>query len=156
MKLLKLTWPEVQNMCEQLAVLIKNSGFEPDVIVGIARGGWVPARILSDFLDHEQIASMRVEFYTKPGETKKKPKITQKVSTAIKGKRVLLVDDVSDSGNSLKLARESLKGAKEVRTATLHFKPGSIFKPDYYIGETSDWIVYPWEAKETERKLKER
>ena len=153
MKLLKLGWPEIQRMCEALASEITGSGYKPDVIVGIARGGWVPARILSDLLGLEHVASMRVEFYTRPGITARKPKLTQKVSTGIRGKRVLLVDDVSDSGYSMKLAYESLKGAKEVRTATLHYKPQSVFKPEYYIAETIDWIVYPWEARETDRKL---
>jgi len=153
MKLLKLDWPTIQRMCEELAQKIEASGFKPEVIIGIARGGWVPARILSDLLDIEYVANMRVEFYTEPGVTKKTPTISQKVSTDIKGKRVLLVDDVSDTGHSIDLAFKSLQDAKEVRTATLHFKPHSIFKPDYFIAETSEWIVYPWEIKETERKL---
>ena|SRR3989344_8468117 len=153
MKLLKLKWDEIDAMCSELAAAIEKSGYKPDVIVGIARGGWVPARLLSDKLGNESVASMRVEFYTAPGVTNRVPKITQPVSVDVKGKRVLLVDDVSDTGHSLELAFKSLSDAKEVRTATLHYKPHSIFKPDYFVGTTSDWIVYPWEVEETERKL---
>ncbi|MDO8339786.1 MAG: phosphoribosyltransferase [Candidatus Burarchaeum sp.] len=154
MKFLKPTWAEIDTMCEELALTIEKSGFKPDVIVGIARGGWVPARLLSDKMNNEHVASMRVEFYTAPGVTNRVPKITQPVSTDVKGKRVLLVDDVSDTGHSLEVAFKSFADAKEVRTATLHYKPHSVFKPDYFIGTTSDWIVYPWEVNETERKLK--
>ncbi|VVC03680.1 Xanthine phosphoribosyltransferase [Candidatus Burarchaeum australiense] len=156
MKLLRPKWDDVDEMCEELALAIRDSGFRPDVIVGIARGGWVPARLLSDKMHHEHVASMRVEFYTAPGETRKVPAITQPVSVSVKDKRVLLVDDVSDTGHSLEIALKSFCDAKEVRTATLHYKPHSILKPDYFVGTTSDWIVYPWEVEETERKLKQK
>ena len=108
MKLLKLKWDEIDAMCSELAAAIEKSGYKPDVIVGIARGGWVPARLLSDKLGNESVASMRVEFYTAPGVTNRVPKITQPVSVDVKGKRVLLVDDVSDTGHSLELAFKSL------------------------------------------------
>jgi len=153
MKLLYISWQEMDEMCSKLARMIKKSGYRPDVIIGIARGGWMPARLLSDKLGNEHVASMRAEFYTKPGVTKRVPKITQPVSVSVRGKKVLLVDDVSDTGHSIALAARSIRGAREVRTATLHYKPHSIFKPDYYVGTTGDWIVYPWEREETRRKL---
>jgi hypoxanthine phosphoribosyltransferase len=137
-------------MCIQLAEKIRKNGFAPDVIVGVARGGWIPARIMSDLLDNSNLASLKVEFYVDVAKTGRKPVITQPVSTSVKGKKVLVVDDVADTGESLKLVSEHLKrrGAAEVKIATLHYKPKSILKPDFYIKETEAWIVYPHERFE--------
>jgi hypothetical protein len=153
MKFLHVKWADVDTMCTELAEEVRKSNFKPDIIIGIARGGWVPARLLSDKLHHPEVASMRVEFYVEPGVTEKVPRLTQAPCVELRAKKVLLVDDVSDTGHSLALAVRSLKGAKEVRTATLHFKPNSIFEPDYYVAKTDKWIVYPWEVEETKKKL---
>jgi hypoxanthine phosphoribosyltransferase len=73
-------------------------------------------------------------------------------------KKVLIVDDVADTGKSLKLVKEHVlqQGAKEARTATLYYKPWSLVKPDYYEKETRLWIVFPWEMRETIRKIVEK
>jgi hypoxanthine phosphoribosyltransferase len=68
---------------------------------------------------------------------------------------VLIVDDIADTGRSLAVAKDYVlrKGAKEVKVATIHYKPDSIFKPDYCIASTTAWVVYPWERNEVEREL---
>jgi len=88
-------------------------------------------------------------------ETKGKPIITQPVSVSVKGKKVLVVDDVADTGESLRLVRAHLgeQGATEVKIATIYYKPWSVIIPDYYEKETSTWIVFPWERKETVKKV---
>jgi len=154
MRFEKPSWNKIDRMCEELAKKIKKSGFEPDLIVGIARGGWVPARILSDILNNKSIASIGVVFYKGIGTTARKPELTHKLPVNIKGKRILMVDDVADTGESLVFAKKKLTGAKEVKVATLHMKPWSKFKPDFYINTTDAWLVYPWERRETLRKLK--
>lgn len=143
-------WEEIYDMCFELAKEIKRSGYSPDIIVGIARGGWIPARIISDILENSNLASMRTEFYTDVAKTSAKPRITQNVSASVAGKKVLVVDDVADTGESLHLVRETLTKqlASEVRIATLHCKPKSVLKPDYYVKETEAWIVYPHERFE--------
>lgn len=143
-------WNEIYYGCIALADQIKKSGFNPDIIVGVARGGWIPARILSDLLGNTYVASMKVEFYKDVAEPAKKPVISQQVSTPVQGKRVLVVDDVADTGESLTAVRRDLlsRGASEVKIATLHYKPQSILRPDYYVRETSAWIVYPHERYE--------
>ncbi|HID17592.1 TPA: phosphoribosyltransferase, partial [Candidatus Bathyarchaeota archaeon] len=107
-------------MCIKLADKIKGR-FSPDVIVGIARGGWIPARILSDLLENPNVASVRVEFYVDVGKTAETPRITQGVSVPLEGKKVLVVDDVADTGKSLRAVLRYLEelGAKEVKAATL-------------------------------------
>jgi hypothetical protein len=74
----------------------------------------------------------------------------------IKGKRVLLVDDIADTGTSLLAAKKHMeeKGASAVRIACIHRKPGSALEPDYYVMTSGAWIVYPWEMHEMEHELK--
>jgi hypoxanthine phosphoribosyltransferase len=134
-----------------LARKIAKSRFVPDVIVGVSRGGWVPARVLCDLLSAPMLASVGVEFYTGVGERKGRPRLTQPLSAAVSGKKVLVVDEVADTGKSLKLVKEHVlkEGAKEVRTVTMFTKPWSTVKPDYHAKKTSCWVVFPWETKET-------
>jgi len=150
-----LSWDEIYDMHLNLAKQIIKSGFQPDVIVGIARGGWVIGRILSDLLSNNKTANLKIEFYTGISETSEKPKITQEVSVDVYNKKILVCDDVSDTGKSLKVAVEYLKskGAEEVKVACLHKKSWSIFTPDYYVHQLDKWIIYPWEVRETINKI---
>ena len=154
MKLLNLEWSDIEELIAKLAQ--KTKEFNPDVLIGISRGGLVPVRLLSDYLNNPNVAIFRIEFYKGIGKTNDLPKITHPLTIDVKNKKVLIVDDVSDSGKSLIVAKEYIEklGAKEIRIATIHYKPGSSFKPDYFVGETDAWIIYPWEKKEAEKQLK--
>ena len=149
------TWNQIYDMLLNLAEKIRKDGFKPDLIVGVSRGGWPPARVLSDLMDNPNLANVRAEFYLGVAETKGEPVLTQPVSTSVSGKKVLIVDEVSDTGKSLKLVKEHIieDGAAKIKVATVYYKPWSIVKPDYYEKETSRWIVFPWEIKETVRKI---
>jgi hypoxanthine phosphoribosyltransferase len=149
------TWNQVYDMLLSLADKIRKEGFKPEVIVGVSRGGWPPARILSDLLGNPNLANVKAEFYLGVAETKGEPSLTQPVSVKVAGKKVLIVDEVADTGKSLKLVRQHIaeQGAAELRIATIYLKPWSIVKPDYYEKETRHWIVFPWEIKETIRKI---
>ncbi|MEM3047519.1 MAG: phosphoribosyltransferase [Candidatus Bathyarchaeia archaeon] len=149
------TWDHIYELCLALADSIRESGFQPDILVGVARGGWVPARVLSDLLENPNLANVKVEFYLDVYKTAQAPLITQEVSVPVAGKHVLVVDDVADSGRSLKLVKESLlaKGASDVRIACIYYKPWSVVKPDFYGKETNSWIIFPHETKETVRKI---
>ena len=148
-------WNQIYDMLLELADRIRSTGFKPDIIVGISRGGWIPARVLSDLLDNPYVTSVRVEFYAGVYETNREPRLTQPIAVDVSEKRILLVDDVVDTGSSAVLVREHLskQGVKEVRLLTLYYKPWSVVKPDLYSKETRDWIVFPWEVKETLAKL---
>jgi len=143
-------WDQVYAMLLDLALRIRKSGFKADLIVGVSRGGWAPARILSDLLENARTANIRIEFYTGLAKTSSKPIITQPISDIVAGKNALVVDDVSDTGESLKVALEHLlkMGAVSVKTVTIYYKPHSILKPDYFAHSTSDWIIFPWERLE--------
>jgi hypothetical protein len=148
-------WDRIYEMLLELALAIRSSGFKTDLIVGVSRGGWAPARVLSDLLENTRTASMKVEFYVGLGKTSSRPVVTQPVGENAFGKNVLIVDDVSDTGESLKVAIDHVaeKGAKAIRTATLYYKPHSKFKPDFFAESTSDWIIFPWERLEATRLL---
>ena len=148
-------WDEVYAMLLDLALKIRKSGFKADVIVGVSRGGWAPARILSDLLENTRTANIKIEFYTGLAKTANKPIVTQPISGVIAGKNALVVDDVSDTGESLTVALEHLlkMGAASVKTVTIYYKPRSVFKPDFYSSVTDDWIIYPWERLEATRLL---
>ena len=151
-------WNQIYEMLLNLAEKIRKNNFKPDIIVGVSRGGWPPARVMSDLLNNPNLANVRTEFYLGVAETKGEPTLTQPVSMKVAGKKVLVVDEVADTGKSLKLVKEHIieKGATEVKIATVYYKPWSIVKPDYCERETSIWIVFPWEIKETVRKIVKR
>jgi hypoxanthine phosphoribosyltransferase len=151
------TWRQIYSLLIGQAEKIRESNFKPDTVIAVSRGGWIPARVLADLLE-TRVGTVSVEFYVGVAETRKAPVLTQGVSVAVAGKAVLIVDDVADSGESLKLAKAHIlqQGATETRAATLYYKPWSVVKPGYYMRETNCWVVFPWEAKETLRKIVEK
>ena len=155
MEFLRISWEEGAKLCEEL--VRKTGDYKPDVLIGVSRGGLVPLRIFSDVLDIRKIGVLGIQFYKKIGETRDFPEITHDMPLNINGKKVLIIDDVADTGKSLIAAKEYIekKGASEIRTATLHYKPTSEIKPDYFIGTTTKWVVYPWERHEVDRELAE-
>jgi len=148
------TWNETYTMLLRQADKIRRSRFKPDVILGVSRGGLIPARLHSDLLENPCLTSARTECYHGPGKSKEPPMLTQPVSMSLDGKKVLVVDDVADTGRSLKLVTKHVleKSAEEVMVATLYRKPWSMVKPDYCEKQTELWVVFPWELKETVRR----
>jgi len=149
------TWEKIYELLLNLAHKIRKASFKPDVIVGVSRGGWPPARIMSDLLELPEMANVKAEFYLGPAKTKGDAVLTQPVSMPVEGKRVLVVDDVADTGKSLALVKNHLReeGATEVRIATIYYKPWSIVVPDWFERKTSRWIIFPWERKETVKSV---
>jgi hypoxanthine phosphoribosyltransferase len=149
------TWNQIYEMLLCQAQKIKTQNYRPDLIVAIARGGVVPARILSDLLENPNLNFIQIEFYTNINQTFQEPILKQTLTTIVTGKKTLLIDDISDTGKSLKLAKTHLlqQGAIEIKTATLYQKKQSIITPDFYEKQTTNWIVFPWDTKETLRKI---
>ncbi len=156
MDLMRMSWDATIEYCERLARMVGD--FRPDIIVGLSRGGLVPTRIMSDMLGVQEVGILGISFYKALGRPSDFPRITQELTMDLSGKRVLIVDDVADTGRSLAVAKDYLqrKGAGDVRIATIHYKPNSMFKPDYFVASTSSWIVYPWERYEIERELAQK
>jgi hypoxanthine phosphoribosyltransferase len=120
----------------------------------ITRGGMVPACIISERLNLRNILVAAVLFYTAQERTLEKPIFLQfPADPLLTDKRVLIVDDVWDSGRTIMAVRDRVRDAGgQPETAVLHFKPGrSAFfnqRPDFYVDETDAWIVYPWDVGE--------
>jgi hypoxanthine phosphoribosyltransferase len=148
------SWNYIEDLGFKLYMMIKKSSFKPDILAGISRGGLVPARILSDLYlsDQEKVtlAIMQIGFYSGIDKTQKEPIIYQDLPGHVYGKKILLVDDVADSGVSLDFAIQYLRMKKphKVKVATLYYKPWSKMVPDFYVEETSSWIVFPHERFE--------
>ena len=149
------TWQIIYDMLLAQAQKIQQSRYQPDVIIGIAKGGTIPTRILSDLLEISQITSIQIKAYRNIAEAEIEPLITQRLTTPITDKKVLLVDDIADSGKTLKAAKMYLQEqkAKDIKIATLYAKPTSEIEPDFYEKKTRKWVLFPWEIKETLRKI---
>jgi hypoxanthine phosphoribosyltransferase len=147
-----VTWREVQRLSRGLALRIRAHGFRPDIIVALGRGGWVPARLLSDYLSIPNLTEFKVEHYT---GTSKRPeaRVRYPLAADVTGQRVLVVDDVTDTGDSFAVALAHLRTRgepREARTLVLHHKTVSPYVPDYYGRKVVKWrwIIYPWAVTE--------
>jgi hypoxanthine phosphoribosyltransferase len=143
-----ISWHHVYRLASRLAFAILESGFQPEVIIGIARGGYVPARLLCDFLDVSALTSLRVVHYASGARKQPLAEVTDSLCTDITGKQVLIVDDVSDTGDTYEVAIRHLAGFDplEIRTAVLLHKTSARYQPDY-IGRKVikwRWMIYPW------------
>ncbi len=144
-----LNWEEAFSKSHKLFELIFMDNFIPDIVVAVARGGWIPGRLIADFFRTKKTANIKVDAYHEISEENIEPEITQSISMDLSDKKVLIVDDIADSGKSLEVVIKSLENVKEIKTATIHYKKRSIIVPDYYVDETASWIIYPWEYYET-------
>lgn len=144
------SWDDLDEICVDLAKKITDSGIEFDRIVTLAKGGWPFAKALVDLLAVPEVASIGIRFYSGIYQRLEQPEIYQDLPVTVKGERVLLFDDVADSGESLIFTKQHLldRGVASVTTATLFYKPHSLLKPDFYGEETSAWIVYPFDKRE--------
>jgi hypoxanthine phosphoribosyltransferase len=147
-----ITWNQSYTLARRLARQVRASGYRPDVIVAIGRGGYVPARVLSDFLDQMSLASFKIEHY-RAAHKEAEAWVRYPLSADVSGRRVLLVDDVSDSGDTFAVALEHLRSRgepAEVRSAVLHHKTVSRYVPDYHAHKVVKWrwIIYPWAVAE--------
>lgn len=144
-----LGWDEFGQAARELALAVRRSGFEPDLVVAIARGGLPLAGAISYALGTKMCGSINVEFYTDVHETLPEPVLLPPMldAPALEGKRVLLADDVSDSGRTLALVVDLLTGyGADVRSVTLYTKPRTVHVPHYDWRRTDRWITFPWSA----------
>lgn len=142
-----LTWDAFGEASRDLARSILADGFVPEVVVAIARGGLLPAGAIAYGLGVKNCGAINVEFYTGIGTVLDAPEVLppELDMSYLGGRRVLLVDDVADSGRTLDLAVRLLRerGA-DVRSTTIYTKPSTIVQPDYAWRDTDLWIDFPW------------
>lgn len=146
-----LTWQAFGAASRELAIAIAADGFDPDVILSIARGGLFVAGSLGYALAVKNLHVMNVEFYDGVGSTLAMPVMLPPVPVAVdfSAKKVLVADDVADSGRTLELVYTFLKDqVEEVRSAVIYEKPRSVIKCDYVWRRTDRWINFPWSSEE--------
>lgn len=144
-----LTWEECGPATRSLARKVWESGYHPDVIVCVARGGLIPAGAIAYALDQKSVLVLNVEFYTGIGTTLRDPRLIDPVPIHehMTGKKVLIVDDVADSGRTLAYVRDMCEAyASDVKIAVLYEKSRSIIDSDYVWKRTDKWIAFPWSS----------
>ncbi len=142
-----LGWLEFGDAARHLALDIAESGFQPEFVIAIARGGLLLAGAIAYALGVKNCGSLNVELYTGVGTRLPMPVILPPLldQQSLHGKTVLLVDDVSDSGTTLALVVKLLEDAgADVRTVVLYTKPGTIHEPHFAWKRTARWINFPW------------
>lgn len=136
----------------QVAEKLKASYFKPDIIIAIARGGFPPARFLADFLEVKQLTSIQLQHYSAGAEKSEKVKVLNEIHIDLSSKKVLIADDVNDSGETLEKALEYVKSLRPaaVKTGVLHEKQNTKVNVDF-VGEYLQqwqWLIYQWAAVE--------
>ena len=146
-----ISWDEVHEITEMLSRVIKRDNYKPDVIICIATGGLVPAKLLKEMLGVKIMGVISARFYNK--KVRMERCVVEKVLSGFVPKhtdnKILVVDDLVETGTTfhevLKVLPELLGlGEWQIKTATLLKKPQATFEPDYYAFETKEWIVFPW------------
>ena len=144
-----LSWNDIDKLIHELLPQFRH---EYDALLMITRGGIVPGGILSEALNIKVILTAAVEFNTGVQKRLAWPTFLQFPSEALlRGRRILVVDDVWDSGRTIMTVKSRIEAANAVPDlCVLHYKPAeSMFHdaaPDYYAAVTDAWIVYPWEV----------
>ena len=145
-----VSWEEIVEWSRRLADKILDSGYNPDIIVAVARGGYVPARLLADFMDVTNMLSVQSQHWVEAAKAAEKAILKYPYKVDLEGHNVLLVDDIVDTGDTLLLARDYILkewSPREVRMGVLQWISSvAKFKPDYYYLEVKDWtwFQYPW------------
>ena len=146
-----MTWEELGRGSRELAEAIHADGYAPDMVLAIARGGLLVAGALGYALDVKNTFTMNVEFYTGVDERLEMPMILPPVPDLVDfaETKVLIADDVADTGATLKLVQEFCEGkVAEVRSAVLYEKSRSVVNADYVWRRTDRWITFPWSAED--------
>ena len=147
-----VSWGEVHRLCRRLSGLIKATGYQPDIVVAIGRGGYIPARLVCDALDIMALTGIKIEHYLSGSIKRAKTVIRYPLCVDIKDQRVLIVDDVNDSGDTLELATEHIQGfqPQEVRIAVMHDKRDTHYQVDYFAKRIIKlrWLIYLWAQHE--------
>lgn len=149
---IRLSWEEVENLLWEVFVSLRSSDYDPDVVIGVARGGLVPARILVDYLQNKYICTFQMGHWAEGKMLSEKPTIVFPLPEVdLSDKKVLVVDDVSDEGGTMEeVVRYLSEKVGDIKTAVLVSKADSRFKTDYCpkVMKQWRWVLFPWSKHE--------
>ena len=143
-------WADVDRWADRLANLVREADRVPDVIVGLTRGGWVPSRLVADRLGVKRMLAVRAQHWGVTATKSGKAEITEELSGPVRGLNALVVDDITDTGESLALASRHVqeRGPTRTETAACRHLGHSKFIPTYFAEEIPRgswvWVVFPW------------
>ena len=145
-----MSWDDLGDGARDLAEQIHRDGYRPDIVLAVARGGLLVGGAIGYALGVKNTFSMNVEFYTGIDERLPMPMLLPPVPDLVDfhEQRVLIADDVADTGATLALLKDFCQGkVAEVRCAVLYEKPQSTVSCEYVWRRTDRWIVFPWSAE---------
>jgi uncharacterized protein len=145
-----MTWDHLGEASRQLAQAVVESGWQPDIVLAIARGGLLPGGAVAYALGVKNSCAMNVEFYTDVDQRLEVPMVLPPAPELIDlgDAKMLIVDDVADTGRTLEVVQDFCAGkVAEVRTAVLYEKSHSLVKCDYIWRRTDRWIDFPWSSQ---------
>jgi hypoxanthine phosphoribosyltransferase len=145
-----MSWVDLGTGAREIAEQVHRDGYLPDIVLGISRGGLLVAGALSYALGVKNTFTMNVEFYTGIDERLDMPMLLPPVPDLVDfhEQRVLIADDVADTGATLALVKDFCEGkVAEVRCAVLYEKSRSTVRCEYVWSRTDLWIDFPWSAE---------
>ncbi|MEX0912049.1 MAG: phosphoribosyltransferase family protein [Gemmatimonadota bacterium] len=146
----ELSWELFGELCRALALRVYRD-YDPDLVVGIATAGVIPAAVIADILQVD-FYSMKISRRLDDGGITDEPRLISTAPVQAAGKSVLLVDEITTSGDTMRLALAALRDVvpAEIRTATCFCRPAG-YQPDYHALPTDDLIVFPWDRQVIEQ-----
>lgn len=144
---LEMSWEFFGELCRVLAVKVATDGYRPDLVVGIAKAGVIPGAVVASILRCD-FYSLKISRDMGAERVRARPKIFSGAPKEAMDKKVLIVDEICTSGETLRLALNALRQVKpaELRTATSLIKQGG-YKPDFYALETDATVIFPWDRQ---------
>ncbi len=143
---------EVYAASYKLALLLMESPYVFDTVIAIARGGFPIARFICDFLNIYHLGAVQITHYTAGATEVEKMQIIAPVNTVVDGKKILLIDDVNDTGKTLIAACDHIQAMHPalLKTAVIHEKPNTVFKVDFVAEKITEWkwLIYQWAVTE--------
>jgi len=141
------SWEELHEDIKEIVKKIKIDNYQPDIVIALSRGGFVPARVICDLMIIKDLVSVKVDHWGITATKDGKAHLRYPISADLSGKKALIVDDITDTGESMKISKEFVGtlNPKEIRTAAIYHIKTSKFVPDYYSKQIDwIWVVWPW------------
>jgi uncharacterized protein len=151
-KAISLSWDDVENLLWELYTSLRTSGYDPDVVIAVARGGLIPARLLVDYLQKKYICTFQMGHFSGDASLTENPILIYPLPEVdLSQKKVLVVDDISDEGGTMGAVVQYLETkVGQIKTAVLVSKADSRYRADYCPKLMTEWrwVLFPWSMHE--------